>query len=325
VADHVAVRLVATEHGLDVIHAHYAVPHATSAWMAREMLGGRVKVVTTLHGTDVTQLGADEAYRDVIRHSVAGSDLVTAPSAFLRDEARRRLGLPPETRIEVVPNPVDPEVWRPATGPERPRLEALFGERVHGAPVLVHVSNFRAIKRVPLVVDAFAQVARRRPALLLLVGDGPERPAVERAIERHGLGDQVRLVGDAPEVEALVRECAVFVLPSASEGFGLAALEALASGVPVVASRVGGLPEVVRDGRTGFLVDASDPAALVAAIERALEPEVRAALAAQARADALERFRAEPLVARYEALLQGVVGAGLPERMGRLGGVEVAG
>ncbi|MCB9547081.1 MAG: N-acetyl-alpha-D-glucosaminyl L-malate synthase BshA [Myxococcales bacterium] len=292
---------VAAREGLDVLHAHYAVPHAVSAWMATELLppDQRPGLVTTLHGTDVTLLADDPAYAPLLRHCVARSDVVTTPSAWLAAEAERRLGAAaPAT--EVIPNFVDPQRFRPANGVDAARLAALFGGG--DAPVVAHVSSFRAIKRVPMVLDVFARL--RVPARLLLIGDGPERSAVEAAIEARGLGDRVRLLGNLERFEPLLRACAAFLLPSASESFGLAALEALASGVPVVASAVGGLPEVVRDGETGHLVAADDAADFAACLERVLgDADHAARLRAAARADVLARFQPGPIIERYEAAL----------------------
>jgi N-acetyl-alpha-D-glucosaminyl L-malate synthase BshA len=303
---------VARRHQLDLLHAHYAVPHATSAWMAREVLrssGSTVRVVSTLHGTDITQLGSDESYLPITRHSLLQSDAVTAPSAWLRDQAHSGLQLEPETLpIEVIPNFVDTAVWRPLQDGDPPRLTALFGAAAAHVPVLVHVSNFRPVKRAPLVVDVFERVAARREARLLLVGEGPELPLVEARLRERGLLDKARLVGEQAHVQDLLRECAIFLLPSESESFGLAALEALASGVPVVASATGGLPEVIRDGETGFLVPLDDPSAMAARVELLLdEPARRQALARAARQDVLDRFPAEPVVGRYEALYRRVL------------------
>lgn len=290
---------VAQHVGLDVLHAHYAVPHATAAWMAREILGGGPALVTTLHGTDVTVLGDDPAYQAVTRHSVRASDAVITPSAALRDAAWKALDLAPApTPIEVIPNFVDPTVFHPATAPSA------------GPPVIVHVSNFRPIKRVPQVVEAFARVAAHTPARLRLIGDGPERPAVEALVAQHGLGDRVELLGKQPDLGPLLRDCALFLLPSRDESFGLAALEALASGVPVIASAVGGLPEVVRQGETGWLVPADDPGAMA---DRALallrDPARRETMARAARADAEARFAPGPLLDRAEAVYRRVSGA----------------
>lgn len=297
---------------LDVLHAHYAVPHAVSAWMAGAMLGADAPaLVTTLHGTDITSVARDSRYRDVIRHAVAQSDAVSSPSMFLRDAAWRALGLSATTTpIEVIPNFVDAARYRPGDASDRARLAELWGGDP-SVPVVAHVSNFRPVKRVPHLVDVFAAVAASRPARLLLIGDGPERAAVEARIAAHGIGDRVRLLGRQDHFEALLRACAVFALPSQSESFGLAALEALASGVPVVASAVGGLGEVVRDGVTGRLAAPDDFDGLVDAIAGLLDdPQQRRAMGAAARADVEARFVAGPMVERYEALYRRVAAHG---------------
>lgn len=297
--------------GIDLLHVHYAVPHATSAWMAREVLGPKAPaLVTTLHGTDITLVGSDESYLPITRHSIAVSDAVTAPSAFLRDATWRRLGLDPlATPIEVVPNFVDVERYAPAADPAAAaqRLAALWDGDAR-VPVLVHVSNFRPVKRVPLIIDLLARVRRERPARLLLIGDGPERGRVEARVRKLGLRDHVRLLGQQTRFETLLPAARAFVLPSETESFGLAALEALSAGVPVVASQVGGLAEVVHHGRTGFLAPADDLEAMAGHLLTLIaEPDRAAEMGRAARADALERFRVEPMIDRYEALYRRVL------------------
>ncbi|MCB9541485.1 MAG: N-acetyl-alpha-D-glucosaminyl L-malate synthase BshA [Myxococcales bacterium] len=304
-----AMASVATAAKLDVLHVHYAVPHAASAWMARAMLGAEAPaLVTTLHGTDVTVVGCDDSYRPATRHAIAASDAVTAPSAFLRDAAWDGIGLDREgTPIEVIPNFVDTDRYAPAVAGDDERLAALW-DGDPSVPVVVHVSNFRPIKRVPRVVELFAAVRARHRARLLLIGDGPERAAVEAQVTAHGLGDDVRLVGKQEHFEAWLRACAVFVLPSESESFGLAALEALSSGVPVVASAVGGLGEVVQHGETGWLAGADDIGGMAERIAALVaDPALRARMGAAARADVLSRFCAAPMVERYEAVYRRVV------------------
>ncbi|MBX2796192.1 MAG: N-acetyl-alpha-D-glucosaminyl L-malate synthase BshA [Myxococcales bacterium] len=299
-----AMASVATHEGLDVLHAHYAVPHATSAWMAKEVLGNGLSVVTTLHGTDITLVGSDESYLPITRHSIVHSNAVTAPSQDLAEQTFCRFDIDREqTPIDVIPNFVDTELYRPLAGPERPRLCHLFGPAAERAPVLVHVSNFRPVKRVPQVVDIFAAVARELDAYLLLVGDGPERGRVEGQLRQAGLWERARLLGNQEHLADVLRECSLFLLPSEMESFGLAALEALSCGVPVVASRVGGLPEVVRHEQTGILVQSGDVATMAAQTVALLkDPERLVRMGVEARADVLARFRAGPTLDRYEAL-----------------------
>ena len=295
---------VATHEGLDLLHVHYAVPHATAAWMAREVLGADLKVVTTLHGTDITLVGRDEGYLPITRHSIEQSDAVTAPSSYLREETYAQFGLSSQsTPIEVIPNFVDVGLYQPRKSVARPRMAALFGANEAELPILMHVSNFRQVKNVDQVVEVFAQVVRERPARLVLIGDGPERPAIEALLRKLKIAQWARLMGNQEHVQELIREADLFLLPSAQESFGLAALEALSSGVPVLATRVGGLPEVVRDGETGVLVPVNDVDCMARWALRLLQDdERRQAMGKAARADALQRFRVDPSVTRYEDL-----------------------
>lgn len=283
-----ALVAVATKHELDVLHAHYAVPHAASAWMAREILGGGVCVVTTLHGTDITLVGADPSYLPITRHSILRSDAVTVPSRWLMDETWRRFDIP-EVPIEVIPNFVDVETFHPGPAPER--------------PTVVHVSNFRTLKRIDRVVEVFARLAARRDVRLLLVGDGPERAGALRALAERGLGNRVDAPGAVTDVERWVRRGTVFLLTSESESFGVAALEALASGVPVVACAVGGVPEVVRDGETGFLVPDGDLDGLTARVDELLaDPGLRLRMSRLAQQDVENRFSRDRVLDRFEAV-----------------------
>jgi N-acetyl-alpha-D-glucosaminyl L-malate synthase BshA len=300
---------VSGRESLDVLHMHYALPHAASGLLAKEMIvarGGRPpRLVTTLHGTDVTAIASNAALVAITRHAVLRSDVVTTPSAWLRQAAMANLSLPEMTRVEVIPNFVDPDEFHP--GDDRPDLRRLFHtlswEGAVRPAVLLHASNFRSVKRVGDAVIAFAQVLRTRPAALILVGDGPERAAVEKLAASLGVTDNVAFLGEQLQMGRFLAQADLFLLPSEQESFGLAALEALASGVPVVATRVGGLPEVVRHGETGWLVPVAEPPALAEAILKLLADEPRrAAMGRAARADALARFHPEPVVARVEAL-----------------------
>jgi N-acetyl-alpha-D-glucosaminyl L-malate synthase BshA len=294
---------VARREGLDVVHAHYALPHAVSAELARQVLAAErpasaPRVVTTLHGTDTTLVGIDPTFLPLTRFSVLGSDAVTVPSLWLAEVTRRNLDLPPALSIDVVPNFVDTSRFEPTDSPPA------------APPVIVHVSNFRALKRVTDVVRVFAIVRASRPARLRLVGDGPERAAVEALARSLGVAGDVELVGERDDLPASLTDAAVFLLPSETESFGLAALEALSCGVPVVASRVGGVPEVVPDGEVGFLHAVGDCAGMAASTLRLLDdPGLRARLGRAARAHAEAHFRAPPVVDRYEAIYARVLAA----------------
>jgi N-acetyl-alpha-D-glucosaminyl L-malate synthase BshA len=279
---------------LDLVHAHYALPHAASAELARQVLaaeGVALRVVTTLHGTDITLVGQDPSYLPLTRFAILASDAITVPSRWLGETTRRTLELPETRAIDVVPNFVDVERFRPGGG---------AAARATRPPVLIHVSNFRPLKRVGDVVEVFARVRAGGPARLRLVGDGPERAGAVAELERRGLAADVEVVGEPADLAAVLADADVFLLPSETESFGLAALEALACGVPVLASDVGGLPEVVRDGEVGFLCPVGDVAAMAAGVRRLLDdPSLRAAMGAAARRRAETLFRPEPAIEGY--------------------------
>lgn len=309
---------------IEILHAHYAIPHAASAYLAVQgSYGRRVRLVTTLHGTDVSLLSDEAAYGPVIRQSVCASDAVTAPSAALRRQAWRNLGLDAHTRpIEVIPNFVDTQRFRPRRpGEAREALRAVVGPQwaaeLDDHPVVAHVSNFRSVKRVPDVIRVFAQMRAQRSARLLLVGDGPQAPKVRALIAQLDLTQSVCWVAQTDRLEALLRACDLFLLPSESESFGLAALEALSCGVPVVATAVGGLPEVIPP-EVGTLCPVGDVAALAEAGLALLAPQRHAEASEAARAHVLAHFQHGPLTARYEALYRRVLG-----RAGRSGATEV--
>jgi N-acetyl-alpha-D-glucosaminyl L-malate synthase BshA len=263
--------------------------------------------VTSLHGTDVTWIGADPAYREITCLAVASSDGVTTPSASLRDQARSRLGLPARVAIEVIPNFVDTDRFCPAERRDRARLSALFPSDHDGGPVLFHVSTFRAVKRAGDLLEVLARLRRELPARLVAVGDGPERHAVERHAAAMGLGDHVRFLGKRADFVELLRHADAFVLPSQTESFGVAALEALSAGVPVFGYRVGGLPEVVADG-VGRLVAPFDVDALAAAVlESVGSSGLHERMAAAARAHVLAHFRREPAIDRYQAYFRDIL------------------
>jgi len=291
---------------IDLVHLHYAVPHAASALLVGRILGAAAPaMVTTLHGTDVTRLGAHPSLHAVTAFALAACDGLTAPSHYLRALAAERFGLAAE-RIEVIPNFVDLARFAPPPARDRGELGALFADREDG-PILFHVSNFRPIKRPLDLIDVLVRVRRSLPARVVLVGDGPERDAVAARARELGVGDAVRMLGRRDDFAGLLGHADGFVLPSESEGFGVAALEAMAAGVPVFGYRVGGLPEVVAEG-TGALVACGDVDALAAAVVAGVgDRATRDALGKAARARAEHGFGRDAAVMRYDSYFRRVL------------------
>ncbi len=293
---------VAIQEKLDLLHVHYAIPHATTAYLAREMLRGQLpmKVITTLHGTDITLVGQEESFYAITKFSIEQSDGVTAVSDFLRDETYRAFGCV-SCDLRMIPNFVNLAEYRPdARQPEE-----------HLAPsdhkLLVHISNFREVKRVKDVVRIFARVRRAMPATLVMVGDGPDRPDAEHEARELGVAGDVRFLGRLDTVAPLLAAADLFILPSQTESFGLAALEAMACGTPVLASRTGGLPEVLTDGVEGIL---EPPGSVEAMSRRAVallkDPEAHAQMRKAAIARA-QTFSADAVVPQYEAFYREVL------------------
>lgn len=296
---------VGREEGLDLVNTHYAVPHAASAYLATCALGPRApRLVVSLHGTDVSKVGGDPSYRSLTSFVVRAADAITVPSRFLREQARAELGI--EGKVEVVPNFVDVERFHPAETRDMDLLRDLFPGMEEGAPLLVHVSNFRPIKRTPDLMELLVRVRRRIPARMLLVGDGPERARTEARARELGLSGAVRFLGPTPDLTRIMRQGDLFVVTSETESFCLAALEALASGVPVIGYRVGGLPELVTE-EVGRLVTPFSVDELAEAAVELLESPERAGLARRARARAEELHRPEPALDRYETLFRRVL------------------
>jgi N-acetyl-alpha-D-glucosaminyl L-malate synthase BshA len=298
---------VAREEHLDIIHAHYAIPHATAGYLARQILAqtsdcGEVpRVVTTLHGTDITLLGNDRSYSEIVAFSIQESDGVTTVSESLKADTYRELGVTRD--IRVIPNFLDCASY------QRREVADLRAQLApNGEKVLIHVSNIRPVKRVPAVIEIFARVRKEMPAKLLVVGDGPDVGEASRLARLLGVADDVELLGEQDHVVPLLSAADVFLLPSAQESFGLAALEAMACGVPVVASRIGGLPEVVEDGKTGYLHPLDDLAGMAASTLRILtEPGLHARLSRAAVESARSRFCDTQIVPLYEAFYEEIL------------------
>ncbi|MEP7009866.1 MAG: N-acetyl-alpha-D-glucosaminyl L-malate synthase BshA [Acidobacteriota bacterium] len=294
---------VARHQKLDVMHVHYAVPNAVSAVLARQILAPQpLPVVTTLHGTDVTLVGNDPNYLETTRYGIVQSDAVTAVSESLRLQTVEQLGVLTKT-IHVVPNFIDPARFDAVRGTEGARRWAKPGERT-----LVHISNFRPVKRVLDVVEIFERVHRNVRSRLILVGDGPERGKVEQICRERDLCHAITFIGSLPLIEEILVGADLFLLPSETESFGLAALEAMSCEVPVIATTAGGLPEVVIDGETGYLRPVGDVDAMAAAALDLLSDEPkRLAFAAAGRKLAVDKFAQDVIVGHYRELYLRVV------------------
>lgn len=283
---------VAENYRLEALHVHYAMPFAASAYLARQlMLPRQLGVVTTLHGTDITVVGVEPAFFRVTQFSIQNSDRVTAVSRFLKDRAEETFGI---TRpIEVIYNFVDPEIFTPR---RRSGLRLAPPE----ARVLMHASNFRPIKNIPAVIQVFAEVRKRMPAKLVMVGDGPEKAGAEQLARELRVERDVLFLGNQDCMEELLPLADVFLLPSSSESFGLVALEAMSAEVPVVASNAGGLPEVIEHGVTGYLHDSGHIEGFVSSVLKLLTNEsLRRAMGRRARREARARFDVDDMVGRY--------------------------
>lgn len=284
---------VAEYEKLDILHVHYAIPHAISAYLAKQILGERgPKIVTTLHGTDITLVGRDTSYLPITRFGIEASDGVTAVSESLRRDTISNFR--PKNHIEVIPNFVDPSRFRGGDG-------SVVRQFVpEGESLICHISNFRPVKRVLDVLEIFRRVGSEVPARLLMVGDGPERSRAEAFCREHGLCDRVIFLGHLPNLESVLGGCDLFLLPSESESFGMSALEAMASEVPVIATRTGGLPEVVEDGEAGYLFEVGDVAAMSEkAVAILSDSKLRRELGRRAREIAIERFSSERVIPKY--------------------------
>jgi N-acetyl-alpha-D-glucosaminyl L-malate synthase BshA len=291
---------VVMSHHLELLHCHYAIPHATSAWIAREMLretGEDIEVITTLHGTDITIVGQDPSFYPITKFSIEKSDRITAVSQYLKEETCRAFGCDGPA-IDVIHNFIDPHIYDREKYP--PLLRKQFGS---SRPILMHVSNFRTVKRVRDVIRVYAEVNREIPSVLVMIGDGPDRPAAEEEARMLGVENSVSFLGKLDQIAPLLAAADLFLLPSQSESFGLSALEALASGVPVIGTNAGGLPEVVRDGETGVLCGVGDTAGMAAAALEILRDRTRwSEMSKLGAADARERFSRDAIVTKYETL-----------------------
>jgi L-malate glycosyltransferase len=296
---------VSRTQALDIVHAHYAIPHAAAAYLARQIIADTHRpvpgTITTLHGTDITIVGSDPSYTETVAYCIAQSDVVTAVSESLKAETYRALGV--TNPIDVLPNFLDCERHR-----RKPSAD-LREQLLRGADrLVVHMSNFRPVKRVDAVVEIFRRIRARVNARLLLVGDGPDAHLAQERLTSAGLMGQAEFLGEQLDIVALLSVADLFLLPSSQESFGLAALEAMACEVPVVASAVGGLPEVVQHGETGFLHRPEDLDAMAdSGVRLLLDPDLHDRITRNARAVVSERFCTNAVVPLYEACYRGLL------------------
>ncbi|WP_202128686.1 N-acetyl-alpha-D-glucosaminyl L-malate synthase BshA [Paenibacillus dendrobii] len=292
---------------LDVLHVHYAVPHAVCAFLAKQMVGDNLKVVTTLHGTDITVLAQDESLKDLIRLAINESDAVTAVSQDLIQETRDVLDISRD--IDLTYNFVDKRIYYPR---DTTSLRNDFAEP--NEKILMHISNFRPVKRVQDVVEIFSRVNEKVPSKLLFVGEGPDLPKVQCKIKELGLEDKVFFLGKQDEIAQVISLADVLLLPSEKESFGLVALEAMACGVPTVGSLAGGIPELVQHGETGFLAPIGDTKRMADYTVQLLSNE---ALAANFREACLKRacreFSDGLITQQYEQIYYRVLGREVPD------------
>lgn len=283
---------------IDILHVHYAIPHAISGHLAKQILKPNrdLKLVTTLHGTDITLVGLEPTFHPLVRYSLEQSDAVTAVSKYLADKTHQNFE--PGKEINIIPNFIDTEIYY--------RQEQIL-LRQHIAPndekILIHISNFRQVKRVTDTIKILNEVVKKTPAKLLLVGDGPERTDAEKLTRELGLTNNVRFMGKQTSIVELLSISDVFLLPSQSESFGLSALEAMSCGVPVVASNIGGIPEVVEHGETGYVAEFGDIDRMARYVLYLLDNKKKwEAFSANSRKRAVEKFKSSLIVPAYETL-----------------------
>lgn len=294
---------------LDLLHLHYAIPHASAAYFARQILkrtGQDVPFITTLHGTDITLVGKDSTYAPVVTFSINESDAITAVSDSLRDETIK--SFPIEKEIHVIPNFVDVKRFHQTDKNHFKQMLAPGGERI-----LVHVSNFRSVKRVPDVIRIFEAVRKEVPGKLLMIGDGPDRLKVEELARTLGVYDDVRFLGKQEQISEILSIADLFLLPSETESFGLSALEAMACNVPVISTNAGGLPEINVHGKTGYLADVGDVKSMADYAITILKDSDTLLHFKKAAIAHARKFEKQHIIPRYEVLYEQVI-AGYREK-----------
>ncbi len=294
---------VAEYENLDILHVHYAIPHATSALLAKQMLKEKkdLKIITTLHGTDITLVGLEPSFLPLVKFSIEQSDGVTSVSRFLKEKTLTNYSCDKE--IEVIPNFVDTEYFKPSTNKDFRKNIAPEGEKV-----LVHTSNFRVVKRVTDTIKIFEQVQKEIPSKLLLVGDGPDRSECERLCRQLDLCDKVKFLGKQEALVEILNAADVFLIPSQSESFGLAALEAMACGLPVISSSVGGLPELIGHNSSGYIAEIGDVDRMAKyAIDLLSNEKKYKVFSKKARERAVNKFDISKVIPIYEQYYQTIL------------------
>jgi len=290
---------IAELRNLDFLHVHYALPHAVAAYLAKQMVSPKkLCVMTTLHGTDVTLIGVAPSLYAITKFSIEQSDVVTTVSEFLRERTEQEFST--RKSIHVVPNFIDPEKFKPLPGKARRGLLEGIDQKI-----VMHVSNFRPVKNVEAVVEVFARVRARVPAHLVFIGDGPEMSRIEQSCKELSLLDHVSFLGNQDDVQEMVAAADVFLLPSLEEGFGLAALEAMSCAVPVIATDVGGMTEVIEDGRTGFLRNPHDVEGMAElAVELLTNEDRKLEIGRAAREHVASKYHIDDVVHQYVGLYE---------------------
>ena len=284
---------IVTYNKLDVLHVHYAIPHAASAYLAKQMLGGKIPIITTLHGTDITIVGRDPSFFNITKFAMESSDVVTTVSEYLKEKTIDTFQLQKE--IDVIHNFINPDQFE--------YKKCQFSD--YDRPVLVHVSNFRKVKRIPDVIRVTAEVLKKKDVMLLMIGDGPERQQAENLCRELEICDHVKFLGKQLNVLQLLHSADIFLFPSERESFGLAALEAMICCKPVIASRSGGIPEVVFHGETGFLSEVGDIKDMARNVLRLLDDkDLYQKMASTSKEKALKLFHSDSIIPKYEAIYQ---------------------
>jgi len=289
---------------IELLHVHYAIPHAYAAYMAKQILKDRgvyIPVITTLHGTDITLVGKNPSYRPAVNFSINHSDAVTCVSQSLKDDTLRFFDV--KRPIEVIPNFIDPEIYHPS-GPCAKKTLCQPGQKM-----ITHISNFRKVKRIPDVVEIFKSIHDAMPAKLVMIGDGPEKEKAEDQARKAGLLRDVIFLGKTSELIRILCGSDLFLLPSETESFGLAALEAMAAGVPVISSNAGGIPEVNQHGITGFTAPVGDVETMAKHAIVLLKDEAMQARFSESARQWANKFSAEAIVPQYEKVYDAAIRA----------------